>query len=281
MQTPVAKWSPRRIESVEQVSRSGVKINHLGTEITLSIADVGSVTVNSGGVTSVASGTAHHDRLAAIAGDWAWGQWLAFGGRYAFHGATLTREGFTLALVGAPRAGVSLAALALCRRGWSLIADGVCPLVIEDERVIAEPGVTALQVDRAVTAAFPPAEGFADANTPRARSNIDVRRAAREPVGRIISLVTSTVRRDGIVLPGDFEGGNPTLSLAASAVCGDGIRSRNRSLDDGLMAMCAQAVELVPFDVALVPAGSSQLMYSPSQIATLITDHLDEVTASV
>lgn len=260
--------------------RSQVKITEAGDEITLSIAELGTLAVNAAGALSSAPDSSHHERLAHAAADWAWGQWLAFGGTYAFHGATVTRDGYTLALVGAPRAGTSLTALALCRRGWALVADGVCPLAVESgKRVIALAGTGALQVDRAVTAAFPPPEIYTDARTPRPRSNIEVEAAGAHTVDRIVSLVPSTVRRGGVIVPGNFEGGDPTLSLAAASVCGEGIRSRNSELNEDLLATCAQVTALVPFDVALVPAGSSTLMFSPRQIATLITDHLAAVIA--
>ena len=52
----------------------------------------GVIDVSKCGCTITAATAGLHDQLRAIGEDWALGQWLAFNGTFAFHGATLERE---------------------------------------------------------------------------------------------------------------------------------------------------------------------------------------------
>ena len=269
----------RRVQVAAVATETRARVGPDGTTIALDIGGVGSMTATAIECVSTARDDHGHHSLDAIAGEWAWGQMLGLRGTFAFHGATLERDGYGLAIFGAPRAGTSLTALALSRRGWHLVADGTCPIVVESaagegEEVLALPGDGHLQVDRAVTAAFPPQEPFADAQTPRVRTNIAVSTTGPTRLDRIVVLLPSNVRRTGLVVPANHEGGNPALMLAANAVLGAALREANPTLNQGLLDTCSRTVSAVPFDAALIPAGNSQAIFDPGQIATLISEHI-------
>ena len=275
-------WAIRHVDVDDVPAQSRVVIAPVGDAITLEVAEAGVIDVSKCGCTITAAAAGLHDQLRAIGEDWALGQWLAFNGTFAFHGATLEREGFGLALIGAPRAGTSLTALALARRGWRLIADGTCPLVVGNsadggEHIVALPGRQRVQVDRTITAAFPPDEGCADAGTPRPRSEIPVASTGAHRVDRIISIVPSNVRREGVIVPGDRDGGDPPQILRSCAVVGDALQATSPHLAERLASFCDIATHLAPLDAALVPAGKATFVFSPRQIADLIDAHVDSI----
>lgn len=276
----VSGWTIARIDVATAPDCSGFWIDPSGESMALTLAGVGTITVSVDGATSHAPDAQLHATLAATCGQWAWGQWLGFHRTFAFHGATLERDGYGIALFGAPRAGVSLAALALSRRGWTLVADGTCPLVLESDAagevaLVALAGQPGLQVDSAVTDTFPPPENSEPARTLRRRTNIatDASEGAAR-INRILMLITSNVRTTGVVVAGGSEELNPAAKLHATAVLGDARQAADQSLTESVATFCQQTVDTVPLDGVIVPAGTPSMTYTPKQIADLITTHL-------
>ncbi|MFN8125077.1 MAG: hypothetical protein U0R64_00990 [Candidatus Nanopelagicales bacterium] len=276
------EWRIRR-ETAGAPDESSLDITAAGDALTLTVAGTGAITVSAEGVVSWAPDDAAQQRLAAIAGDWAWGQWQALHGRFAFHGAVVERDGAALVILGQPRSGASLTALSLCRRGWRLVADGTCPVTVVDSpsRLLALPGPgTGLQVDRAVTQAFPPPEPSRDPGTPRPRSDLAVPTAGPSELSRVVSLQVSGLQSSGVLRTGSDT--DPTAgerAWAAAAVAGEALRARNAAVRAGLDRWCREATRLVPVEVALVPPGEVTI-FSPRQIADLIVGAPDEGGAS-
>jgi len=254
-----------------------------GEEITLTIANAGAIAVNASGCTISAVSPSARQRLIALGNDWAWGQWLGFNGTFAFHGATLARDGFGLMLIGAPRAGTSLTALALCNRGWALVADGTCPLTLNDSSastdsrhtmlpsVVAVPGRPQLEVDAVVTTSFPPTSGFRDAHPPRPRSLIPVATSPATPIQLILELVPTTLRSDAVIVDVEPDQPTPALRLMQACVLGQAIQSAS-GLGERLQQFSVMTTDVVPLQVALLPAGPT--LYRPIDIAELIEAHL-------
>ncbi len=271
----VNDWTIDRaiIESAPPVSQVDIAAD--GDSISLVVAGVGLVKVSRNGCTVSATTSAAQDSLVALAGNWAWGQWLGINGTFSFHGVTLARDGVGLALIGAPRSGTSLTALAMSRDGWQVIADGVCPLQSDANGISALPGRQALEVDALVTQMFPPAGSFEDAETPRKRSLVSTASADATPIQHIIELVTTNIRTDGVVVPADTEESRPASRLQENSIVGKALQAASSTLGAQLHDFCEQVVSVVPFDVALVPYGSPARPYSPMDIANLVGAYLE------
>lgn len=270
MVVSLSDWLVRSAADCDPPIDSRVDISSTGNEVALTVEGLGSVTVSPAGCSISAVNDDSRQQLIALAENWAWGQWLGLNGTYAFHGVTLERDGFGLAILGPPRVGTSLTALALTKSGWRLIADGTCPMRLEVTGLIALAGRAVLEIDQIVTSAFPPATGFEDAGTPRRRSHVPVAATGSSRIDRIVTLATTNIRNDAVVVPGDAEGSKPELRLQENAVAGEALRAANPTLATGLRAFCQAALAVVPLDVALIPAGGPSRIYGPRQVASLI-----------
>lgn len=264
------------VDSVPRESRMSLS----GDTLSLQLAGAGSLTVSATGCASRAKDDEGHEVLSAVGGDWAWGQWCALRGVFAFHGATLARGDVAIAVLGPPRTGCSLTALSLVRRGWRLIADGSCALVPMDSAagpvagLHAVPGRQSLQIDAMITTALPPAEPFRAAGTPRPRSSLTVPTAGPHRLTQIVVLQLSNLRQGGVVVAGDADPGAAARALRHTTVIGEALQWANPQLAAGLDDFCARTATAMPVDVALVPPGEGAQTFSPRQIADLIEENL-------
>lgn len=278
IEVALARWSIDTVDVATPPAQSIVDISESGSHVTLVVGGLGSISVSADHCRTDAVNAAGHESLRAFAGDWAWGQRLALTGIFAFHGATLERDGYGIALVGPPRTGTTLAALALSRRGWRLVADGTCPFLIERGELVALPGRQNLEVDRAVTATLPADMQVEDAGTPRSRSRVSVASSGANRIDRIIELLPSRIRVDGVVVPGDYEESDPSMRLRSCSLVGGALESANPALAEALHAFCVSATETAPVDVAVVPTGDAGTTFTPIQIADLLSSHIDALS---
>lgn len=105
-------------------------------EVTLGLADVGSIRVTPEMITVLAPDPDAARRTWDRVGTWAQGQWHAMAGELVLRGACVARDGRALAIVGAPRTGTSLTALQTFRHGFRLLRDGI--VVIRDGVALAQ-----------------------------------------------------------------------------------------------------------------------------------------------
>ena len=152
-----------------------------GSGAELFLAGRGSVRADAGGVTVSLADKSARAELAGLADGWGAALWRALNGVFSFHGATVERDGFGLALVGESRVGCPVTAVALAAEGWKLVADGECPLRLEaDGSVMALPNGNELEVDTALTVMGPIDRPTVPTGARRPRSEIAVPRAPSE-----------------------------------------------------------------------------------------------------
>lgn len=214
------------------------------------------------------------DSVLAVGHKWAWGQWLALNGVFAFAGSVVSDGTSTIALLGAPRAGVSLTALSLIRRGWRLLSDGICPIVSGTGdaagSIVALAGQPSIQIDEIIARTFPPPEPHHDAQTPRGRVDISVAAGRSAPLSAILSVVPTPIRTEPIVV--NVEPAHQIETLRAHSVVGDATAAALPAVDLDLTRFCQDVCDALVPKLALVPAGNSAAMFSPAQIADVVVD---------
>lgn len=272
---PYADWHLLMTRGAAPES-AGFHVEPAGS-VMLDVPTLGAITVDRTGARAASPTDESASALRATVQLWAWGQWLAYQGVFSFHGVTLVDpRGLGVAIIGMPRAGTSLTGLALARRGWRLIADDVCPLIRDGDAVLALPGRPTIQVDAAVVEAFPPDEPIQYLGTPRPRAQLVVPSAPATEITRVVCLVPSNVRRSGVLLPADPDGQSPSHVLAECCALGAYRLAVEPKLADEQAAQCESIIDAVDFSAALVPAGNSQHVFAPSQIADLISEYVSE-----
>lgn len=256
-----------------------------GSGAELFLAGRGSVRADAGGVTVSLADESARAELAGLADGWGAALWRALNGVFSFHGATLERDGFGLALVGESRVGCSVTAVALAAEGWKLVADGECPLRLEaDGSVMALPNGNELEVDTALTVMGPIDRPTAPTGARRPRSEIAVPRAQGEcRISAIVEIRLARSTDEPALVPAERSelGAAGTLKLLCST--GEAILGRNSSLDGRLDAFCQAAVAGTPFVVALVPEGRPGAFFPPSAVAGFVADQvggLEDLPAS-
>lgn len=238
------------------------------------VAGKGAITVSPQTVVVEFVDESSRDAVLQVGHPWAWGQWLALNGIFAFAGAVVSNGSSTVALLGSPRTGVSLTALSLSRRGWTLVSDGICPLirgVAETAgRVVAVESRPVIQIDEIVARTFPPPESHQSARTPRGRVDIEVAGCSSQPLSAILSVVPTPIRTEPVVV--GVESDHQVDTLRAHCVVGDATAAALPAVADDLARFCRDVCDDLAPKLALVPAGNSAAMFSPAQIADVVVD---------
>jgi hypothetical protein len=162
-------------------------------EVTLGLANVGSIRVTPEVITVLAPDEEAVRRTWDRLGTWAQGQWHAMAGDLVLRGASVARDGRALAIVGAPRTGTSLTALQTIRHGFRLMRDGI--VVIRDGVAIAQDdprGAVDLEAAEVLFADLP----CTPRGTERPRVDVEAPAATDTPLTSIALLGISLGRRE-------------------------------------------------------------------------------------
>lgn len=237
-------------------------------EVTLYLEGLGRCHVDADGASFGIADEQDRPALEDTLGPWAWGVWLGLQGQFAFHGATLEREGLGMAIFGGARSAISLAALSLVRRGWSLIADDVCPLAIDTDHVLALPGAPEIRVDTLVAEHIPDIPRARILRTPRSRTAIPVESAGPARITHMFTVVTTNTKSHSRLVTPPHADQVSTLVNAASV--GQALLSATPGLRQSLDRVIAEALALVPMQALLTPRTWTPDSFSPQQLADLL-----------
>ena len=248
----------------------------LGAELYLS--GRGSVRADSEAVTITVADESSRPELAALADNWGRTLWLALNGVFSFHGTTMERDGFGLALLGDSRVGCSMTAMVLASEGWSLIADGECAVRTEDDSVVAVSTARDLEVDTAMTVMSTMRWPSEPRTSGRARSAIAIPRSPSTcSLSAIIELRLARSISSPAVVPAERSEVGAAGTLRECCSVGNAVLSQNPGMSDELDRFCEAVVDQVPSVVALIPEGKPEALFPPPEVASLVAEEVARI----
>ena len=259
----VGQWNPRREALGHPATQTAIEIRP--GQVELSLEGLGTCRVGGEGAVFSAHDDQAFDALDDTLGLWAYGVWLGLNGVFAFHGSVLERDGVAIALVGGARSAITVTAFALTRRGWRLVADDVCPLIVDGSAVIAQAALPEIHIDSLVAKHVPWQVESRRLLTPRSRTAIAVDGAASCELTHLFTLIGTNTRPDArIVTPGLAE---QRSEFMAASCLGQSLLSATPGLRSALEAHIDRVLDIHPLQALLTPRTWTPDAFTPPQLA--------------